>query len=104
MHPIGCYATNTQCSHYYGRATKNTRFDPENCIALCYFHHFKSKDLGFEYQKQIKEKHGYDGQYTIFMEKWLGYKGFKLLKERSQITLKLTGPYLNTLLQELKNN
>ena len=24
-----------QCSHYFGRRRENTRFDPENCDALC---------------------------------------------------------------------
>jgi len=24
-----------QCSHYYSRSNRNTRFDPENCDALC---------------------------------------------------------------------
>ena len=73
-----------QCSHYIGRAIWNTRFDPQNCIALCWFHHFKSKDLGYEYQKQRVEKHGWDGQYTIFQRNFLGEKGFNDLLERAE--------------------
>lgn len=68
-----------QCSYYIGRAHKATRFDPNNCITLCWLHHFKDKLLGFEYQKQTKERHGYDGQYTIFMKKWLGKAKYKNL-------------------------
>lgn len=73
-----------QCSHYHGRAIKNTRYDPDNCIALCWFHHFKDKLLGFEYQKQQKHKHGHDGQYTLFMIKRLGQRRFNLLNARSR--------------------
>lgn len=90
-----------QCSHYIGRATKSTRFDPNNCIALCYFHHFRSKDLGFEYQKQTKEKHGYDGQYTIFMRNWLGEERFEELRTRANAKQKITREFLTQLLEEL---
>ena len=47
------------CSHYFGRNSENTRFEPDNCIALCYGCHkyfdehnrpayteFKKKELG----------------------------------------------------------
>lgn len=71
-----------QCSHYIGRAHKATRFDPDNCIALCWLHHFKDKLLGFEYQKQIKTIHGFDGQYTIFMQNLLGFDRFAALVAR----------------------
>jgi hypothetical protein len=73
-----------QNSHYFGRAIKSTRFDPDNCIALCWLHHFKDKMLGYEYQKQRKEVHGWDGQYTLFMRTWLGEERFTALVERSQ--------------------
>lgn len=87
----GCKVANLeklQCSHYHGRAVKSTRFDPDNCITLCWPHHFKSKDLGFEYQKQTKEKHGFDGQYTIFMRKWLGEEEFSKLNARAALHVK----------------
>jgi hypothetical protein len=75
-----------QCSHYIGRAHKATRYDPDNLIALCWYHHFKSKDLGYEYQKQRVEKQGWDGQYTLFMKKWLGEERWqKLLSKEKQI-------------------
>ena len=76
-----------QCSHWKGRAKNSTRFDPDNCVALCYSHHYGNKLLGFEYQKQELEKHGYDGQYTIFMKKRLGDK-YKDLIARSNTSVK----------------
>lgn len=81
-------STKLQCSHYFGRAIKSTRFDPDNCIALCWLHHFKDKQLGFEYQKQMKYKHGWDGQYTLFMKKRLGKKRFEALVDRSHKSVK----------------
>jgi hypothetical protein len=77
-----------QNSHYFGRAIKSTRFDPDNCVALCWLHHFKDKLLGYEYQKQTYEKHGYDGQYTKFMKARLGEKKFRFLREKSRRTMK----------------
>ena len=90
-----------QNSHYHGRAIKSTRFDDDNCIALCYWHHFASKLLGFEYQKQRKEVHGYDGQYTLFMRSRLGSKRFAALDRRAKKKLKLTREYLTDLLTSL---
>ncbi len=59
------------CSHYWGRGRENTRFDSENCVALCFYHHNK---LG----------HGDDRDfYTEFMVKRLGQKGFNNLKVRA---------------------
>lgn len=77
-----------QNSHYFGRATKSTRFHPDNCIALCWLHHYGDKLLGFEYQKQTYDKHGYDGQYTVFMKKRLGVNRFDDLLKLSKITIK----------------
>lgn len=77
-----------QNSHYFGRAIKSTRFHPDNCIALCWLHHYGDKLLGFEYQKQTYEKHGYDGQYTKFMKKRLGEKQFIALRQLSRNTVK----------------
>lgn len=78
-----------QNSHYIGRSKKATRYDPDNCIALCWVHHYHDKLLGLEYQKQRKEKHGWDGQYTLLMKKRLGRKRFNALLERSKQTIKL---------------
>lgn len=89
MHPRGTEnCTMLQNSHFIGRATKSTRFDPDNCVTICWFHHYKSKDLGFEYQKQTVEKHGFDGQYTLFMQKHLGPERFAALMERSKVSIK----------------
>lgn len=85
------------CSHFIGRAVKSTRFDEENCVALCLFHHFFSKDLGFEFQKQTKEKHGYDGQYTKFMKKRLGRARYAALIERASTSIKLKAAIENYL-------
>jgi hypothetical protein len=87
----GCHITEIkklQCSHYHGRAHSATRYHEDNCIALCWFHHFKSKLLGFEYQKQRIEKHGYDGQYTLFMKNWLGIERFDALDALARKTIK----------------
>ena len=90
----GCFRTQIQCSHYIGRATKSTRFDPDNCISLCYFHHYGDKRYGFEYQKQVKgetKRDGtiqeHDGDYTAFMRRLLGLR-FAALMERSKTTVK----------------
>lgn len=89
MHPKGSENCKLlQNSHYIGRAVKSTRYDPDNCVAICWFHHYKSKDLGFEYQKQTIEKHGFDGQYTIFMRNLLGEERFAALIERSKTSIK----------------
>jgi hypothetical protein len=85
----GCEKTEgLQNSHFIGRRHSATRYDPENCIALCYSHHYGDKLLGYEYQKQEKEKHGYDGQYTLFMKKHLGTKRYRALMERGKTTVK----------------
>lgn len=85
LHPDSRHAGSLQNSHYIGRGTKSTRFDPDNCITLCWWHHFKSKDLGWEYQKQTLEKHGFDGQYTLFMKKRLGEEKWQQLQERAKL-------------------
>jgi len=83
----GCQVeTNLTNSHYIGRANWNTRFDPENCIALCLRHHFMDKNTGYEFQKARTEKEGWDGQYTLFMQGFLGEIGFCELLERAQGT------------------
>jgi len=45
--------------------------------------------LGYEFQKQRKEKHGHDGQYTIFMKKRLGKEGWKELIRLEKVSVKL---------------
>ncbi len=90
LHPRGTEACRLlQASHFIGRANKAVRFDPENVDSICWFHHYKSKDLGFEYQKQTIEKHGFDGQYTLWKKKQLGPERYAALIERSKTTVKL---------------
>lgn len=84
LHPDARHIGSLQNSHYFGRGIKSTRYDSDNCIALCWWHHFKSKDLGWEYQKQTKERHGFDGQYTLYMKKWLGEAKWQQLNERAK--------------------
>ncbi len=76
------------CSHYIGRAIKSTRFYKDNCITLCRTHHYWDKQLGFEFQKQTKEKHGWDGRYTLFMKKLLGKERWNILIALSKIGIK----------------
>ena len=59
-------------SHYWSRVRENTRFDPDNCVLLCYGCH---RIWG----------HG-DGwpEYTDFMKRKLGERGFYLLAARAQ--------------------
>lgn len=86
----GCTkTTNLTCSHYIGRATKSTRFDPDNCITLCTTHHFWDKTIGWEYQKQRKGEKGcdWDGRYTVFMRERLGEEGFTQLLSRAKETI-----------------
>lgn len=96
----GCKVTDLkklQCSHYIGRGVSATRFDPDNCIALCWFHHFKDKQLGWEYQKQTYKEHGWDGRYTIFMQEWLGTERWNALLERSESSIHKTDAVYNYL-------
>lgn len=93
--------TTLQCSHFIGRAVKNTRFDEDNCIALCWWHHYGSKLLGYEFQKQQKAEHGYDGQYTKLMKSRLGTRRWNSLLRRSRVSLILTRHYLTNLIQSL---
>ena len=58
-------------SHFFGRARENTRFDPENCDALCTGCHFHWG--------------AYKEGYRAFKIKQLGEKGFQLLTLRASI-------------------
>lgn len=85
----GCQITDPAkltCSHYHSRAKWGTRYEPKNCIALCRNHHYWDKQLGWEFQKQQKGIHGWDGQYTIFMKNWLGEDEFRFLGENAAKT------------------
>lgn len=59
------------CSHFWGRGRENTRFDPDNCDALCYGCH---KLWG----------HGDGrGDYIEFKQRQLGMDGYKALQIRA---------------------
>ena len=87
--PVRCVFPNCQetrpekltVSHYFGRVKKATRFDTNNCDFLCRTHHYWDKQLGWEFQKQMFAIHGWDGQYTKYMEKKLGRNQFWKLEE-----------------------
>lgn len=66
-----------ECSHYWGRDRENTRFDPENCIALCFYHHRFDWGHGDGRQK-----------YTDFMKQRLRERGFDLLDIRAHTSKK----------------
>jgi hypothetical protein len=62
------------CSHYWGRGRENTRFDPENCLALCLYHHKYSAGWGHTETKP---------RFTAYLREKLGDKGFDLLEVRA---------------------
>jgi len=62
-------------SHFFGRGKENTRFDPENCDALCYGCH------------RIWEKEDRE-DYRRFKVRQLGEAGFAALELRSKILVK----------------
>ncbi len=64
-----------QNSHFWGRGNWNTRFDSENCDALCYGCHAR-----WEGNKQ--------GDYRDFKIKQLGIIGYKNLEMRARMTAK----------------
>lgn len=60
------------CSHYFGRTRESVRFDPDNCIALCYgCHHF--------WEKEDREA------YREYMIEWLGEDRHEALVIRSRM-------------------
>ena len=63
------------CSHFWGRGHENTRFDPDNCISLCAYHH----RLWAEEERDC---------YKDFMINRLGRIGFDLLDVRAHLTKK----------------
>lgn len=68
-----------QCSHFFARAISSTRFDPYNCIALCYKHHYGDRINGWEYNKHA--------DYRDFMLSWLGDIEYAELCKRAKISV-----------------
>ena len=44
------------CSHFYGRRNESTRFEPDNCIALCYGCHKYFDETNREAYREFKLK------------------------------------------------
>lgn len=61
-----------ECSHYFGRARETTRFDPDNCDALCFGCHRY-------WETQNRE------EYRDFKIQQLGKKGFEKLRIRAEM-------------------
>lgn len=86
----GCNQSNPSkltVSHYFGRVNKGTRYHIDNCDLLCRVHHYWDKQLGWEFQKQTKEKHGWDGRYTLYIKQKLGNE-FEELKQLAESGMK----------------
>lgn len=64
--------TALDCSHFWGRRYLISRFDPENCIALCRWCHAAWEDT-----KQ--------GKYRDLMIRLLGQKRFRDLERRVEV-------------------
>lgn len=60
-----------ECSHFWGRGNKATRFDPKNCDALCFHCHMIN-----EGNKQ--------GDYRNWKINQLGQKQYDLLEKRAR--------------------
>lgn len=75
-------------SHYHGRVKKGTRFQVTNCVLLCRNHHYWDKQRGWEFQKQTKDVHGWDGRYTLYMRELLGEHAFSYLLELAESGMK----------------
>lgn len=58
------------CSHYYGRGREATRFEPDNCLALCFYHHrlWGHGDLRDEYTAFMKKKLGEKRWRTLMLQ------------------------------------
>lgn len=48
------------CSHYWGRGREGTRFEPDNCAALCFYHHrlLGHGDARDEYKQMMIDRLG----------------------------------------------
>lgn len=81
-----------QCSHYWSRKNEATRFDPENCDALCAYCHQK---WGGDYR----------ANYTAFKKRQLGEKQYKALMIRAHCYYKkdrkLALMYVKSLLKNI---
>jgi len=77
------------CSHYWHRADMGTRWEDDNCIALCYGCHRR-----WEGDKQ--------GEYLDFMMDKLGEQRYNCLKVRAKGIVKFSVSDLEILLKDLQ--
>lgn len=68
-----------QNSHFWSRSHKNTRFDDDNCDALCYPCHY-GNSKGWEYEK--------NGEYMAFKKGQLGFHKYAMLEKRAHDSVK----------------
>lgn len=80
QHPDPNHSSQLQVSHFFGRSISSTRFDFDNCILLCAFHHYWSPQLAWEERK--------GGIYRDYMLERLGGKRFYALCERAKLHMK----------------
>jgi len=74
---------NLTCSHFWARQHKATRYDPKNCVTLCWMPCHK---YHWEKEKQ--------GEYMDFMIQWLGPAGYMELEQRARSTKPLADAIL----------
>lgn len=74
---------NLQCSHFWSRQHSSTRYDPDNCVALCGGCHI----FNWEKEKQ--------GAYRDFMLRWLKEDKFKELEKRRYLTVQRRDAIIN---------
>lgn len=80
-----------QCSHFWGRGNKATRFDKLNCDSLCYGCHAL-----WEGNKQ--------GEYRDFKLKQLGKKQYDLLEKKARSTIHFGEYEFKQMAKELREN
>ena len=73
-----CGASNKslQCSHFHGRRKLSTRYDPENCCAVCFTCH--------------QYFHEHPNIHTEFFKKRLGSERFEQLNIRANMIKKMS--------------
>lgn len=76
-----------ECSHFWGRGHKATRFDPLNAEALCFYCHATNEG----------NKQGFYREYKL---KQLGEDGYRLLEQKHN-SIKPYGKYEKKLLNEI---
>ena len=69
------------CSHFMGRAKKSTRFDPENCQALCYGCHSFLTAHPHEHHRFVLAKLGEKRYHALVLRSNIGGKpDYELIK------------------------